>query len=115
MNETVATVVSVRAGRVRQHDRPEWDHIRSRDWRTAYWKDEGPGPVRIGALRREGVVTLGDEVRLVARPHPEWTIDRLMRLRYVSPRSPAEVSEASSLGALAADWRRKLSGLPARD
>src|SRR5437763_5635025 len=54
MNETVAPVVSVRAGRVRQHDRPAWDHIRTHDWRTAYWKDELPGPVRIGALGLEG-------------------------------------------------------------
>jgi MOSC domain-containing protein YiiM len=48
------TVVSVRAGRVRELPRPEWDHHAERTWRTAYRKDELPGPVRVGALGLEG-------------------------------------------------------------
>lgn len=48
------TVVSVRAGRVREWPRPEWDHHAERTWRTAYRKDEIAGPVRAGALGLEG-------------------------------------------------------------
>ena len=64
---------------------------------------------------REGMVASGDEVRLVARPHPEWTIDRVFRVRYVSPRDLGEVAEAARVESLAADWKQKLSVLPARD
>lgn len=49
----LATVVSVRTGRITRHDRPAWDDSRS-EWRTAYWKDEVPGPVHIGTLGLDG-------------------------------------------------------------
>jgi len=223
LNGVVATIVSVRAGRVRRHARPEWDHVKS-EWDTAYWKDEASGPVRIGTLglegdeqadkrhhggphkavlmycgdhyegwrkieglgamgpgafaenltlqgaderalcigdelevgtarlqiasprgpcmdisrrwnqnwllkrvvearrpgwylrvRQEGTVAKGDSVRLLARPHPEWTVERVLRVRYVSPRELAEVRAASEVAALAPDWKQKLAELPARD
>ncbi len=51
---TIGTVVSVRTGRARSHPGPDWDRTAAREWRTAYWKDEAPGPVRIGTLGLEG-------------------------------------------------------------
>jgi MOSC domain-containing protein YiiM len=53
MTGGVATIVSLRAGRVRTHDRPEWDRQRHQRWRTAYYKDEVPGPMRATSLGLE--------------------------------------------------------------
>jgi MOSC domain-containing protein YiiM len=47
-------IVSVRTGRVREYPRPDWDHAAARTWRSAYHKDEVPGPVRAGTLGLEG-------------------------------------------------------------
>ncbi len=216
----VATVVSVRAGSIRTHERPAWDEVRSRPWSTAYWKDEVAGPVRVTTLglegdhqadkkfhggpemallmyadahystwrtlagleamgpggfgenltvsdvdetrvcvgdvlqvggahlqiasprgpcadisrrwdaewllkrvlaerrtgwylrvQTEGAVAQGDDVRLVSRPHPGWTVDRLLRLRYEPPRSPADLAEAAALTGLAPEWRERLATL----
>ena len=49
----VGRVEAVRAGRITRHDRPTWDEVRS-PWRTAFWKDECAGPVRIGTLGLDG-------------------------------------------------------------
>ncbi len=49
-----ARIVSVRAGRAREWPRPDWDRHAQRTWRTAYWKDELPGPARVTALGLEG-------------------------------------------------------------
>jgi MOSC domain-containing protein YiiM len=220
----LGTLASVRAGRPRVHPRPDWDQVRTHEWRTAFWKDDLPGPVPIRALGlegdeqadkrhhggpqmavlmyaeahyehwrtldglaamgpggfgenltvrgadersvcvgdvlevgdarleiasprgpcadisrrwnaewllkrvvelrrtgwylrvlREGVVTRGDAVRLVQRPHPAWTIDRLTALRTVTPRAQAELDEAASLAALSPEWRALYSRLPSRD
>lgn len=225
MSETATgRIVSVRAGRVQRHDRPDWDKAHSRTWDTAYWKDEIAGPVKIGTLglagdkqadtrvhggaemavlmyaasnytfwrtlpgleamgpggfgenltvsgldeatvcigdvyeiggarlqvssprgpcaaisrrwnaewllprvrteRRtgwylrvldEGEVTAGDDVRLASRPHPGWTIDRLLALRFVMPRSADDLAEAAALEALATEWRERYAKLPALD
>ncbi|HEY6196849.1 MAG TPA: MOSC domain-containing protein [Candidatus Eisenbacteria bacterium] len=217
---TLGTVVSVRIGRARSHPSPDWDRGAAREWRTAYWKDEATGAVRIGTLglegdeqadrrvhggahmavlmyaethyalwrtlpglagmgtggfgenltldgaderelcigdvlevggaeleissprgpcanisrrwdapwllervvelrrtgwylrvRREGPVARGDGVRLLQRPHTGWTIERLLRLRYVTPRAIDELAEASSLGALAPEWQKRFAKL----
>ena len=218
------TVVSVRTGRIRRHDRPAWDEVRSRPWDTAFWKEEAGGSVHIGPLglegdeqadkrhhggpemavlmyadahyadwraleglsgmgpggfgenltvtgfvetsvcvgdvlsvggarlqvssprgpcadisrrwdtewllkrvlaeRRpgwylrvleEGPVAVGDAVRIVERPHPGWTVDRILAIRYVTPRFEADLAGAAALVALAPDWRQKFGSLPARD
>jgi MOSC domain-containing protein YiiM len=49
-----ALIVSVRAGRVRERRRPDWDHHAGSPWHTAYGKDEIAGPVRVGPLGLEG-------------------------------------------------------------
>jgi len=50
----LGTLVSVRTGRVREHERPAWDQRRAKTFETAYWKEERQGPVRIGTLGLEG-------------------------------------------------------------
>lgn len=47
-------VVSVRAGRVRTLDRPDWDRSPERTWQSAYRKDEVAGPIPVGRLGLEG-------------------------------------------------------------
>ncbi len=220
----IASVVSVRAGRARVHARPDWDQVRTHEWNTAYWKDEVPGPVRIGTLGlegdeqadkrhhggphmavlmyaeahyehwrtldglatmgpggfgenltlrgtdertvcvgdvlevggaqlqissprgpcvdisrrwntewllkrvlelrrtgwylrvlREGIVTRGDEVRLLSRPHPGWTIDRLTETRSQQPPPKSELAQAATLAALAPDWCEMFAARAARD
>ncbi len=219
---SLGTVVSVRTGAARAHERPAWDRARSPAWRTAYWKDEAAGPVHVGALglagdgqadrrghggpemavlmyaaahyehwrtlpglatmgpggfaenltvagaderalcvgdvlrvggaelqiasprgpcanisrrwdaewllervraerktgwylrvRREGPVAKGDAVTLLDRPHPAWTVDRLLALRFVIPRDPAELAEAAGLDAMAEEWRERYRRLAA--
>jgi len=63
----------------------------------------------------EGPVAVGDAVRLVERPHPGWTVDRLLAIRYVTPRLVADLDGAAALTALAVEWRTKIASLPAQD
>ena len=213
-------VISVRTGRITAYERPAWDHVQTRPYRTAFRKAERPGPVHIGPLgldgdeqadkkshggpemavlmyaeahyagwrllegleamgpggfgenltvtgldemqvcagdvlsvggtrlqvssprgpcadisrrwdrewllkkvveRRHtgwylrvlspGDVSAGDEVRLLERPHAGWTIDRLLRLRYVTPRDVAGLREASALAAFTREWRERFAEL----
>jgi MOSC domain-containing protein YiiM len=60
----------------------------------------------------EGEVRIGDELRLVAQAHPEWSVDRLLALRFVTPRSPEELATAAALEALAPEWRERYAKLP---
>ena len=66
-------------------------------------------------VRREGVVRRGDVVRVIARPCPGWTVDRLLRLRYDASRTRAELEAAAALPPLAEEWRERFAGLPASD
>jgi MOSC domain-containing protein YiiM len=212
------TVVSVRTGPIRSHPRPAWERARTATWRTAFWKEEAPGPVHVGArglegdaqadtrfhggpemavlmyaashyrlwrslagleamgpggfaenltvdgldetevcvgdvieaggaelevasprgpcasisrrwdaawllervqrerrtgwylrVRREGAVRRGDPVRVTARPCPEWSVDRLLRLRYEAPRTRSDLDQAGTLPPLAAEWRERFT------
>jgi MOSC domain-containing protein YiiM len=58
-----------------------------------------------------GEVKAGDAVRLLERPHAGWTIDRLLRLRYVTPRDIDGLREASTLAAFTREWREKFAGM----
>jgi len=58
-----------------------------------------------------GMVHAGDAVRLLERPHEGWTIDRLLRLRYVTPHDKAGLREASAIDAFAREWREKFAEL----
>jgi MOSC domain-containing protein YiiM len=58
-----------------------------------------------------GVVRAGDDVRRLERPHSGWTIDRILRLRYLTPRDVAGLREASVLAAFSPEWREKFASL----
>ena len=60
----------------------------------------------------EGKVRVGDEVRLVSRPHAEWTVDRLLALRFVTPRKPEDLAAAATLDTLSNEWRDRYAKLP---
>lgn len=47
-------IVSVRAGRVRERQRPKWDRRHSNTWVSAFGKDEVEGPVHVGTLGLAG-------------------------------------------------------------
>jgi MOSC domain-containing protein YiiM len=65
-------------------------------------------------VRREGPVAKGDAVTLLERPHPGWTVDRLLALRFVTPRDATGLAEAASLTALAEEWRERYRRLAAQ-
>ena len=58
-----------------------------------------------------GEVRMADEVRLLERPHDGWTIDRILRLRYVTPHDRPGLREASTLAAFSPEWREKFAEL----
>jgi MOSC domain-containing protein YiiM len=57
----------------------------------------------------EGVVRAGDEIRLVDRPHPEWTVHRATAARLGARREPAEARALLRVAALGDDWRRNVA------
>jgi len=64
---------------------------------------------------KEGSVTAGDTVTLIARPHPGWTILRINHLLYgLDTAERTELEVARSLEALAPPAKRALTRLLAR-
>lgn len=59
---------------------------------------------------REGEVQAGDEMRLVDRPYPEWTIARANAALYTRPAVEAEVSALATCPGLAPSLRAALAG-----
>jgi MOSC domain-containing protein YiiM len=57
---------------------------------------------------REGRLEAGQEVRLVERPHPGWTVARAMRARLGKKKDPVSAAALAALPALGADWREIL-------
>ena len=55
-----------------------------------------------GRVLREGIVRAGDEVRVVDRPNPDWSVDRA---RHAYRARSAELLEVVGLSE---NWRRKL-------
>lgn len=81
-------------------------------WLLARVKDER----RTGwylRVRREGRVQRGDVVRVIARPCPEWSVDRLLRLRYVTPRTREELDAAAAVAPMAEEWRQRFAKMQA--
>ena len=62
-----------------------------------------------------GAVQVGDRVRLLERPHAGWTIDRLLSLRYVTPRDIEGLRQAATIDAFQAEWREKFAAMAAED
>jgi len=57
---------------------------------------------------REGRVRAGQEIELIERPHPEWTVARAMAARRNKARDRATAQRLAACPALGADWREKL-------
>lgn len=57
---------------------------------------------------REGSLQAGQPLARVARPHPEWTVERAMGVRRARSRDPGAARELAACPALGADWRERL-------
>ena len=55
----------------------------------------------------EGAVGIGDSVRLLERPRPEWDVLRVFRLRLDPASDPAGVRTLAALPELSPEWRAK--------
>ncbi len=58
---------------------------------------------------REGTVQAGDRLRLIERPHPEWTIERAFRLFVFNQGEPADWNDLAQVRALSELWRSRLA------
>ena len=56
---------------------------------------------------RAGLVQAGNEVRLLERPNPQWTVARFARLEASRAFSLHDWTELSRLEGLADNWRKK--------
>ena len=84
---------------------------------SRYW--ERPGLLRlVGRSGRhgfylrvleEGAVEAGQEVRLVERPHPDWSVARATAARRGAARAPVEARALLGVAALGNDWRAHLT------
>jgi MOSC domain-containing protein YiiM len=54
----------------------------------------------------EGALQAGDEVVLLDRPHPEWTVARATRARNQAKERPGEAEALLRVAALGSDWRK---------
>ena len=60
---------------------------------------------------KEGEIAQGDVIRVIERPHPEWTVAQAFRT-LVQPRAPAELKRSlARCQALPEKWRNKLNAL----
>ncbi len=53
----------------------------------------------------EGTIAAGDTARLIARPHPEWSLDRVWRLLYRDTLDRAALAALAALPGLPDRWR----------
>lgn len=54
----------------------------------------------------EGEVSAGDRMVLVARPYPQWTLQRLLHVLYVDRLNYTALAEMADLAPLAESWRK---------
>jgi len=59
---------------------------------------------------REGFVAPGQELRLLERPHPDWTVARALHARWRAASEKAEARALSEVAALNPAWRSSLAG-----
>jgi MOSC domain-containing protein YiiM len=52
-----------------------------------------------------GELGVGDVCKRMARPHPEWSVERLLRVLYVDRDDHASLEQMAALDALSASWR----------
>jgi MOSC domain-containing protein YiiM len=61
----------------------------------------------------EGELAAGDPIVRLERPHPQWSVERMMRVRSQPREHRDELVEAAELAALSPKWRSKLTRLRA--
>jgi len=59
---------------------------------------------------RNGSVRAGDQVRLLRRPHPEWTIERIQEYLHRNPDDMARVAELAAIEEFGAECRNAFRG-----
>ncbi len=57
----------------------------------------------------EGAISPGDELTLVARPHPDWTVARANQVMHFDRTDPDLARSLASLPELSGSWRRDLA------
>ena len=72
--------------------------------------DNGRGGWYLRVLQT-GTIAARQPIRRVERPQPEWTVDRVFRLRYDEKRDPKVVAKVVKVMELAPHWREKLAAL----
>lgn len=56
-------------------------------------------------VREGGTIAPGDALDLLARPHPDWPVARLLHYLYIAPLNREALSAMAALTALPAGWR----------
>ena len=56
----------------------------------------------------EGSVAAGQEIRLIERRHPDWTVTRAMQARLQLAARPDEAEALLRIASLGADWRSRI-------
>ena len=59
---------------------------------------------------RDGQVRAGDQLRLLRRPHPEWTIERIQEYLHRTPDDMARVRELAAIDEFGAECRNAFRG-----
>ena len=58
-----------------------------------------------------GALAARQPVRRIERPQPDWTVERVFRLRYDEDRDPRAVAKLSVVRELSPEWREKFAAL----
>lgn len=58
---------------------------------------------------REGSVAPGEVLRLLERPHPEWSVVRALQARWRAAADPLEARALAAVAALNPSWKRMLA------
>jgi MOSC domain-containing protein YiiM len=57
----------------------------------------------------EGTIARGAALERIARPHPQWTVERLFRLSASAEPAAADLLAAAACGALSPGWRERFT------
>ena len=89
----------------------------SRVWNVRDLMQRAVETVRIGwylRVTREGTIARGETLRLSDRPHPQWTVARVFRLRIGAETDSTALAALTKLEALSPGWRAKFEALAAK-
>lgn len=90
---------------VSQPRSPCWKIARRWHKSLALWVQETGFTGWYLRVLQEGVVQEGDRLLLQARPHPEWTLTRLNKVRYKQSEDAPLVAALASAAVLSESWR----------